>query len=199
MGPGTKYYSGVDFGVSHATAMTFFAVDPDGNHYLFDEWSKSNATLREIAQAHSERTKGLDWEYHIGDSAAARERLEIKQYGINLVPANKWEKGENGESNRKTGILHINQLLYDGKFLISDRCKGFIKEIENHYFKSGEKDGQVVKERDNLLDSGRYCCFAIKKDQTTKKAKKFKRDWGVSWQTAEKGDNAYESLLPQPY
>jgi phage terminase large subunit len=189
----------VDFGVSHPTAMTFIAVDPDGNHYLFDEWEKSDATIREIAKTHEDKTRGKDWEYHIGDSASARERLELKQYGVNLVPANKWEKGENGESNRKAGILLINQMLYDGRFIISDKCKGFIKQMETHFYKDSEKDGQVVKERDDLLDSCRYCCFAIKKDKETGKSKKFKRDWGTSWQTAEKGDNALDFLLPQPY
>ncbi len=39
-----------------------------------------------------------------------------------------------------------------------------IKELETHYYKEGgRKDGDVVKEGDDLLDALRYCVFMVDK------------------------------------
>jgi hypothetical protein len=59
----------------------------------------------------------------------------------------------------------LNTLFKDSKLLISDKCEMLIKELETHYYKEGgRKDGEVVKERDDLIDALRYLIFMIKKN-----------------------------------
>jgi phage terminase large subunit len=154
LGYGTRYYAGIDFGVSHPTAIVCVAVDADGNHYVWDVWKKSNASLREIREQHRHMTAKYELEYTVADSAALRERTELELLGLKTVPADKNSKGENGESNRRAGILHINQLLADSKMMISDRCKELVREYETHFYKGVERDGSVVKENDDLCFTG---------------------------------------------
>lgn len=68
-------------------------------------------------------------------------------------------------SNRKAGIMMMNQLLMDKKLIISSKCKHLIKEFETHYYKEGgKKDGEVNKINDDLLDALRYVIFTIRKN-----------------------------------
>lgn len=199
LGPGTKYYSGIDFGLTHPTAIVTLAVDEDDNHYVFDEWEESDATIERIAEAHKRMTAKYDFEYHVRDSAAAREGLELKsRFGIHLVPADKASKGESGESNRRAGILIINQLLADGKLVVADSCKKLIRQFETHYYKDTEKDGAVVKENDDLVDGCRYLIFMVKKNKNVggKKERAFKDEFRASWKKVAKGDNC---TVPSPY
>jgi phage terminase large subunit-like protein len=191
LGAGTKYYAGIDFGVSHPTAIVVLAVDGDGNHYVFDCWRKSNASLKEIAEQYKTMTRLYDLEYGVGDSAALRERHELQlNYGIRLLPVDKFSKGENGESNRRAGIFLVNQLLADSKLLLSDKCKDMEREMLTHYYKDTEKDGSVIKEHDDLVDTLRYLCSTIRKDKRGRNERDFKSKHGVSSKAAILGHNA---------
>lgn len=74
----------------------------------------------------------------------------------------------------------LNTLFKEGKLLISDKCQKLIKELETHYYKEGgRKDGEVVKENDDLIDALRYCIFMIKKHSNSKSkylVDKFKKE-----------------------
>lgn len=64
-------------------------------------------------------------------------------------------------SNRRAGILKVNNLLFNRKIFISDRCKNLISEFENHFYKEGGKrDGEVEKVNDDALDALRYLIFS---------------------------------------
>ena len=68
-------------------------------------------------------------------------------------------------SNRRTGIMIVNQMFADKKLFISSNCVNLIKELESHYYKEGGKrDGEVNKVNDDLLDALRYLIFNIKKN-----------------------------------
>ena len=41
-------------------------------------------------------------------------------------------------------------------------------ELQTHYYKDGNKDGEVIKENDDLLDALRYCIFMISKQKKEK-------------------------------
>lgn len=170
MGDNIKYYKAIDFGTSHPTWVVFVAQDIDDNIYVFDEIRLANTELKEIVGEITSKSRWFDFEFFIRDSAAKREWLEFeKQFGIHTIPADKRSKGANDMSNRRTGILMLNTLFKDGKLLISDKCQRLIKELETHYYKEGgRKDGEVIKENDDLIDALRYCIFMIKKNQTTK-------------------------------
>ncbi len=166
LGSGVRYYRAIDFGVSHPTAVIFLAQDEDDNFYVWDEVYKSNELIRDLVDGINKKSSGFQFEYTIRDSAAKREGIEMKNLGISTVPADKHSKGENDMSNRRTGIMIINQLLKDGKLVISSNCTNLIKEFESHYYKEGgKKDGEVNKVDDDLLDALRYVIFNIRKNQ----------------------------------
>ncbi len=78
---------------------------------------------------------------------------------MKTIPADKWSKGENNTSNRRAGIMKVNQLLHDGKLFIADHLKHAIKEMETHYYKENGQDGAVEKTNDDFLDALRYFIF----------------------------------------
>lgn len=77
-------------------------------------------------------------------------------------------------SNRRSGIMLINHLFYTNKIFISERCVELIKELQSHYYKDGNKDGEVIKENDDLCDGLRYCIFTIDKMSNIKSAAEVK-------------------------
>ena len=191
-----NYYSGLDFGTSHPFWYIIMAVDWDGNHFIFDSSTWSDILLKDIAQ----RIKDIDkkwWitpSYIVADTAWKRERIELKQYWIKTVPADKWAKWANGESNRRTSIMKVNQLLADWKLYISDDNVELIKEFSTHAYKASWKDWTVIKENDDLLDAMRYCIFSIKAPSIqTKQMSAFEEQWWVKYNELDTGMNKFRS------
>ena len=66
-------------------------------------------------------------------------------------------------SNRRAGILMINDMFHNWKLVISSNCVKIIRELETHYYKEWSKqDWEVNKENDDLLDALRYIIYMIK-------------------------------------
>lgn len=173
-----KYYRSLDFWVSHPTAVLFFAVDEDENIYVFDEVYESNMLMQDLASIIKKKSSLIKFEYTLGDSAAARERLELNNLGINIIPADKFSRWENEMSNRRAGIMKVNNLLYNGKLIVSNNCKNLINEFEQHYYKDGAKDWEVIKVNDDLLDALRYFIFSYKTTKvSTRKETEYEKRW----------------------
>lgn len=157
LGPWTKFYWWIDFWVTHPTAFLLMAMDIDGNIFVFDWFKESNLHMSEIADKIKEKIRKwwIELEWIVWDSAAKRERIELKKLGVSTQPADKWSKGENWESNRKAWIFKMNQLFFNNKLYISEELKTFIQELEQHHYKDWwKKDGEVEKTGD---DYSRLC------------------------------------------
>jgi phage terminase large subunit-like protein len=176
------YYRSMDFWTSHPTWVLFICVDEDENIYIYDEIYESNMLLIDIAKKIQSKSWNYKFKYTLWDTAGKRERLEFGHIlGETITPADKNSKGENQTSNRKGGILKLNNLLYNRKVFISNRCKNLIYEFENHYYKNWGKDWEVIKEKDDLLDALRYFIFNYKSPKIeTRKEKSFKEKWKIS-------------------
>ena len=124
---------------------------------------------------------GIQFEYIIADSAGARERLELKEEGIVTRKANK-KKKEGIMSNRRGGIMKINQLLNLGKLMISDKCKPLIEEFETHHYRETGEDGSVEKTDDDALDALRYFIFSYTEHSEIREHKKMRRRKAVKAQ-----------------
>jgi len=187
-----KFYAWLDFWVEHPTAFTPIAVDWDWKLYIFDLIYESNLLIKDLAK----RIKGIEKKYDIefeeiiADSAGKRERIELEQYWVKTVGADKRSKWENDLSNRRAWIMKVNQLLYDNKLFIADNLKPAIKEFENHSYKEWwKKDWDVNKVNDDFLDSLRYFIFSYKAPKyESKKKKEFeKKHWTrYSWNAIKK-------------
>lgn len=179
-----KYYRGIDFGTSHPTAIVWLAQDIDDNFYVFDEFEEQNTYLSTIAEEFNKKSAGYNFEYTVRDSAAKREWIEFEKLWIKTVPADKNSKGINDMSNRRAGIMLMNELFSNGKLIISQNCKKLIRELETHYYKDGgRRDWEVNKENDDLLDALRYVIFLIKKNTWIKKKSIFIREFNKEFPT----------------
>ena len=159
------FYWAVDFGVNHPTAFAFIAVDSDGKIYVFDLIYESNLLIADLAKKIKSKIEehNIDLQYIVADSAGKRERTELASYWVETKPADKWSKGENDISNRKTWIMKLNQLLHDEKIFIASHLKEAIKEFETHSYKEGgKKNGETDKVNDDFLDASRYFIFSYK-------------------------------------
>ena len=161
LGAGTRFYWALDFWVKHPMAFLFIAVDTDWHVFVFDEIHKSNLLLKDLVKEVNDKCRehGISLQSIIADSAGARERAELKALGMTTKGAKKRKK-EWEMSNRRTGIMKINQLLALGKLYISESCPKLIEEFETHHFKETWVDGSVNKENDDWLDALRYFIFS---------------------------------------
>ena len=179
-----RYYAWLDFGTSHPYWFVAVAVDEDWHHYVFDSATWSDVLLKDIAAKIKEIKKRwwIEFEYIVADTAGKRERLELKEYWIDTKPADKWAKGANWESNRRTSIMRINQLLYDWALFVWDENIELIKEFSTHAYAKSWRDWVVIKENDDLLDALRYCIFSIKlPSQQTKQMTAFEEKWWIKY------------------
>lgn len=195
----TRFYAWLDFGLNHPTAFVLLAIDWDGNIFAFDGFCKSGMLLEDIASEikRLRREYWIELEYIVADSAWKRERTELKKYGIQTTPADKFSKGENWESNRKAGIFLMNQLFHSNKLYISDKLmKSLVKELETHHYKNNWKDWDVVKENDDFIDALRYVIWSVK----PKKVKTLAQDrFENKYWVEHNKNNYYKELYKQPY
>tara|TARA_R110000822_G_scaffold78865_2_gene188903 strand:- start:1140 stop:1517 length:378 start_codon:yes stop_codon:yes gene_type:complete len=123
--------------VKHPTAFAYIAVDEDNNIYVFDLIYKSNMLIKDLVREINQKKNHhkVNFEYIVADAAGKRERTELAELGVKTEPADKWTKGENSTSNRRAGIMKVNQLLADGKLFIADHLKEAMREFEVHHYK----------------------------------------------------------------
>lgn len=177
-----KFYAWLDFWTSHPLWFTAIAVDEDWVHYIFDTITWSNILLKDLVKWINELKKKwwIEFEYIVWDSAGKRERIELKELGINVLAADKWSKWANNESNRRAWIMKVNQLLYDNKLFVADTNKELIKEFTTHCYKDWSRDWEVIKENDDILDSMRYVLYSIKTPKyKTEREKKYEDKYWI--------------------
>lgn len=161
---------GVDYGTNHPTTAILLGIGADVDDrghkthrrlYLVDEWGTENAhyltdgQMSEqfrnwLASAHHP-TQHLEPEYVIYDPAGASFRVQLYKDGVqNLVPADKAVE---------YGIKTVASLLGNGDLLVSDRCRGFIREVTGYSWddkKAKQGVDAPVKAADDYLDAARY-------------------------------------------
>ena len=194
-----NYYGALDFWVKHPTAFVAIAVDDDENIYVFDMIYEAWLLIKDLKERilSIKKKHDVDFEYIVADTAGKRERTELEALWIKTKSADKSSKGENAMSNRRAGIMKVNQLLHDGKLYIADHLKDAIREFEIHHYKDGgTKDGEVDKTNDDFLDALRYFIFWYKapkyKNQTISS---FERKYGMKYNK----NNIKKHNTRQPY
>jgi phage terminase large subunit-like protein len=180
--------AGMDFGADHPTAFILIGVDVSGQVYVFREY-KAVAPINDHKAAFhrmllSNGSK-LPVKRVFADPSARQASIDLRQSPNPVITYP-------GNRDRAVGISLIRQLLKDGDIMISDACPQLIYEFEHHQRKDpdrdgGQKDADVKKTNDDLLDSCRYVCashFKPKKPEDTLNAlKKTQRghNAGLNW------------------
>lgn len=146
------YYCGVDFGFAegHATSITVWADDQQGNTYLTEEHTATHRyidywikVMKDIQQRH-----GYSLTFWC-DSARPEYVSELQMNGIQARNANK---------NILTGIESVSELMTTGHFFVLKNAPvKFLDEIYEYVWDSDK--GVPVKKMDNCMDSMRYGIF----------------------------------------
>lgn len=149
---------GLDFGYTNDPTAIIDVYEYNGGYILDELVYRKGLSNKRIAEAiiATERDDVLV----IADSAEPKSIDELKEYGINVIPAKK------GQGSIYQGI----QYVQDKKISMTKRSTYTIKEYRNYLF-AVDKDGTITNKPegglDHAMDAIRY---AISSQQTNKKS-----------------------------
>lgn len=139
---GIKSAFNLDFGFTDPNAFLCEMVDNAAMRiYVFDEWYKTGATNKTIAQAIKD--KGYGGQKIICDSAEPKSIVELQEEGIHAEPSRKG----------KDSVNHGIQLIQNYQIVVHPRCTEFRKEIENYCW-GKDKDGKLTDKPDHEFSHG---------------------------------------------
>jgi PBSX family phage terminase large subunit len=169
------FLGGFDFGADHPTTFCIAGIDAYENIYVFKEYKQRDASIEDhaIAWKAAKGTYQVDRIY--GDPSAKQWIKEMRclrdpTLRVRIMP---------GINDRPSGISLMNGLFKKCKLFISEECPQLIYDLEHHRYKQkkeGQRDGDVVKTQDDVIDSVRYCLSAAVK---AKLHTGFQVDWGI--------------------
>lgn len=158
--------AGLDFGRGeHPIACVWIAFDPEGCAYVYDCFKLTRVGDAEIAAQILSRGNWIPVAYPhdfmrstgistIGDETKTEGwvyKEVFAKYGINFTDHN--AKTEEGSVRVEAGIVQVRQAMVEGKFKVASHLREWFKEKATYLYK---EDGNVTKERDDLLDATRY-------------------------------------------
>lgn len=147
-------YVGYDYGWAHPAAMVWMTVDEQSQAYIFRVWSRSKATLQDVAdEFFSHKEAGRVKEIYAGhdcwvDRGAAWREFEkhtsptvaeqLGNFGMHLIPAN---------ISRKQGWALLRQGLEYEIGTDQDGDPAIIKEPKLHFFESAKMAFENLSDR----------------------------------------------------
>ena len=146
--PNIKASFSLDFGFTDPNAFICAFIDfKEYKIYVFDEWYRSNVTNKDIAE--QIKSMGYGNVPIICDSAEPKSIRELRERGINALPAKKSSNSVN------FGI----QFMQNFEFIIHPRCENFLREIKNYAWEkdsSGKSTNIPCHSFSHGMDSLRY-------------------------------------------
>lgn len=148
---------GLDFGYSQDPAAIVAVYFYNGGYILDEITYQRGLSNRRLADI----INNLPVATVVADSAEPKSIDEIKEYGVNVIPANK------GQGSINQGILYIQ----DQKISVTKRSTNLLKEYRNYLWKT-DRDGRILTipegGLDHLLDATRYAMETIRPRQEHK-------------------------------
>lgn len=148
-----EYFVGVDWGYEHHGVMMVVGIDNNGKHYLIEEQAHQHLHVekdwlpiaKDIQARYGERTPFYC-------DPARPEYVDTLYYaGINA---------SNAYNAIIPGVTEVGSLIKLDKFMVSDRCEKFIKEINQYVWnKTGDKP---IGLNDDAMDAARYATYSHK-------------------------------------
>lgn len=134
---------GLDFGFTDPNAFVCMLIDNTAMRiYVFDEWYKTGATNKVIAQAIKD--KGYGGQRIICDSAEPKSIAELQEEDINAEASRKG----------KDSVNHGIQLIQNYEIVVHDiNCPEFKKEILNYCW-AKDKNGKPTDKPDHEFSHG---------------------------------------------
>lgn len=140
--PDIKACFGLDFGYSDPNALVCMLLDNANlKIYIFDEWYKTGATNKEIAEAI--KIKGYGSQVIICDSAEPKSIAELREEGIRA------EASRKGRDSVKHGI----QLIQNYRLIVHPRCANFWNAVQNYCW-AKDRDGNPTNKPEHEFSHG---------------------------------------------
>lgn len=141
--PGIRAAFGLDFGFTDPNAFVCLMIDNAAMKiYVFDEWYKTGATNRQIAEAIKD--KGYGGQRITCDCAEPKSIAELQEEGIKAEPSRKG----------RDSVLHGIQLIQNYEIVVHERnCTEFRKEIQNYCW-SMDRNGRMTDTPDHEFSHG---------------------------------------------
>lgn len=153
----------LDHGYRNPTAILWFAVDPKGVAYVYDEYYERQMLVSDLAVVIKTKNKRQNVKAYLIDPSCKIHRgtegglsvvEEFSKYGVYFDPAN---------NDIRAGINRVKERMKDGKGLkIFSSCKNLRTELQMYKWKD-LKQGAIqdapekpVKKDDHLSDALRY-------------------------------------------
>ncbi len=156
----------MDFGWDHPTAAVLVWWDREGDvMYVTQSYRQSRQTPRVHAAALKQWGKdfsepGLPWAWpHDGlqhDKGSGQQLASLyRQEGLNMQPGP--VQFPEGGNSVEAGLMLMYQRLQSGRLKVFASCSDWFEEFRLYH----RKDGQVVKQQDDLMAATRYALMAL--------------------------------------
>lgn len=149
----TTYYAGVDWGYEHYGTTVVCGQTADGRVYLLEEHSAQYQEIDywvDIAKDIKTRFGNIKF---YADSARPEHVSRFKREGIRCI---------NADKSVLSGIEQVAKLMKQGRFFVcSEKVNKFKDEIYQYVW--NEKNGEPVKQNDDVLDALRYAIYTSNK------------------------------------
>ena len=163
---------GVDFGVDHPFAAIALAFDPDsGTTYVYWCHRKTRQTIADNAAAINSFDPWIPVAWpHDGlqeDKQSGKPIADIYRdppYAANMLPScfsnpsPPGKKEGQGGQGVEVGLLAMDEAMSQGKLRVFSHLSDWFEEKRMYH----RKDGQVVKERDDLMAATRYAFQSLR-------------------------------------
>lgn len=171
--------AGIDFGWDHPTAGAWLSWDRDADVvYLTDCYAQRRQTP--IIHAAVFKSKGkwipVAWP-HDGlqhDKGSGQEiAQQYRDQEVNMLPERiQFESGGNGV---EAGVMDMLDRMQTGRFKVASHLNDFWQEFRLYH----RKNGQIVKENDDIMSAARYAIMGLRFAKTAAKPKtlSFASEW----------------------
>lgn len=151
----------LDHGFRNPTAVLWYAIDHDGNVFIYDEHYQKEKPISEHAQAIKDRK--LEVSGFADPSIFAKNQQksgyvysiadEYQELGISLIPSQRQEE--------HSAIMRVNEFMKAGRIKIFRSCTNTINEIMNWKWKA-RKPGDTMNDPETPEDKDNHAADCIK-------------------------------------
>jgi phage terminase large subunit-like protein len=181
---------GMDFGYDpHPAAVIWLAVDRDAQTiYVVDEYRRSKAVIAEVASAAKKRGPlPVAWPHDgfIKDKSSGEQVAQLfRNEGLNMISEHAQFPDER-KMGVEAGVLEMLNKMVTGRWKVFSTCQMWLEEFRLYH----RKDGQIVKEYDDLLCASRYGMmmqrYGLQVESLPKKPERYrKKPKYTSWMAA---------------
>jgi phage terminase large subunit-like protein len=156
----------IDPGIRYACAVGWHYLDANDNMVMFEELYEKDQTIGQVCEQIHRINAHYNCQpiYYVIDPAARNrnsqtgrsDQMEFADHGVVTIP---------GQNSVTAGINRCRERLQSRRFVVTENCTNFLKEIRTYRWKKpprGEGDGKPVpvKQDDHMMDAFRLCVMS---------------------------------------